>query len=372
MMILCQYSREKQTKTNGMQGGIMREINTLTWLNGTLQLIDQTLLPNQIQYVDCKTLEDVYSAIKTMIVRGAPAIGVSAGYGMAIAAKEYQEDAGRLFIEYYRERGIYLKSSRPTAVNLMWAVDQMLNKAEELVALGVPQPELVSALEQEAIDIHEADKQTNRKIGENLLSLLKDGDTVLTHCNAGALATSEYGTALSVFYMAQEKGVNLKAYADETRPRLQGANLTAFELVEHGVDVTLICDNMAAVVLSQGKINAVIVGCDRVAANGDTANKIGTFGLSVLANQFHVPVYIAAPTTTIDMACASGKEIPIEERSREEVLCIHGEYIAPQNVKTYNPAFDVTPAKYLTAIVTERGIACAPFEESLKRIMLAD
>lgn len=347
----------------------MREIITLKWEKGNLLLLDQTLLPNKVTYVTCKTLEDVYQAIQTMIVRGAPAIGVTAGYGMVLAANAYDESQNFTFLDYYRSQGNYLKSSRPTAVNLMWAVDRMVGKAEKLVGEGVSLTAMKASLEEEAVAIHEEDKQTNREIGTNLLSLLKDGDTVLTHCNAGSLATSEYGTALSVFYMAQEKGMNIKAFADETRPRLQGANLTSFELMEHGIDVTLICDNMAAVVLSQGKIDAVIVGCDRVAANGDTANKIGTFSVSVLANQFHVPVYIAAPTTTIDMECPTGGEIPIEERSREEVLCINGEYIAPKKVKTYNLAFDVTPAEYLTAIVTEKGIVYPPFRENLEILM---
>ena len=347
----------------------MREIITLKWEKGNLFLLDQTLLPNTVTYVACKSLEDVYQAIQTMIVRGAPAIGVSAGYGMVLSANAFDGTETASFLDYFREQGEYLKSSRPTAVNLMWAADRMVKRAETLVDEGYPMEAVKKELEAEAVAIHEEDKQTNRNIGENLLSLLKDGDTVLTHCNAGSLATSEYGTALSVFYMAQEKGMNIKAFADETRPRLQGANLTAFELVEHGVDVTLICDNMAAVVLSQGKINALIVGCDRVAANGDTANKIGTFSVSVLANQFHVPVYIAAPTTTIDMECPTGKEIPIEERSREEVLCINGEYIAPKEVKTYNLAFDLTPAEYITAIVTEKGIVYPPFRDNLKILM---
>ena len=210
-------------------------------------LLDQTLLPNTVTYATCKTLEDVYQAIQTMIVRGAPAIGVSAGYGMVLAANAFDGTDTAAFMDFYREQGEYLKSSRPTAVNLMWAVDRMVERAEALAGEGQPLEAVRKGLEAEAVAIHEEDKQTNRNIGTNLLSLLKDGDTVLTHCNAGSLATSEYGTALSVFYMAQEKGMNIKAFADETRPRLQGANLTAFELVEHGVDVTLICDNMASV-----------------------------------------------------------------------------------------------------------------------------
>ena len=345
----------------------MGEITTLEWKEGELVLLDQTILPNKVAYVVCKNLEDVYRAIQTMIVRGAPAIGVAAGYGMVLAAHAYKGEKGDSFFRYMKEKGEYLKSSRPTAINLMWAVDRILEKMEKRRELSLE--DLKREVESEAVAIHEEDKLTNRSIGEKLLRLLKDGDTVLTHCNAGGLATSGYGTALSVFYMAQEKGMKIKAFADETRPRLQGANLTAFELAQHGVDVTLICDNMAALVMSQGKIDAVIVGCDRVASNGDTANKVGTYGGSVLAKYFHIPFYVASPISTIDMECAAGSEIPIEERSWDEVLCIHGEYIAPREIKTYNPSFDVTPAENITAIVTEKGIVYPPFCDNLKMIM---
>ena len=348
----------------------MNEIFTLKWRKNTLVLLDQTKIPREVAYVECKTVQDIYDAIQTMIVRGAPAIGVSAAYGMVIAANTYDGKSSsdkERFMDYLRECAEYLKSSRPTAVNLMWAVDRIMDKVEEMQIASI---EAIKAeMEKDAIAIHKEDENTNRTIGLNLLSLLKDGDTVLTHCNAGSLAASAYGTALAVFYIAQEKGMNIKAYADETRPRLQGANLTAFELAEHGVDVTLICDNMAAVVMSQGKIDAVIVGCDRVAANGDTANKIGTYSVSLLADHFQIPVYIAAPTTTIDMDCPDGSAIPIEERSADEVLCVNGGYIAPKEVKTYNPAFDVTPAEYITAIVTEKGIVYPPFKENLEKIM---
>ncbi len=348
----------------------MNEIFTLKWRKNTLVLLDQTKIPREVAYVECKTVQDIYDAIQTMIVRGAPAIGVSAAYGMVIAANTYDGKSSsdkEKFMDYLRECAEYLKSSRPTAVNLMWAVDRIMDKVEEMQIASI---EAIKAeMEKDAIAIHKEDENTNRTIGLNLLSLLKDGDTVLTHCNAGSLAASAYGTALAVFYIAQEKGMNIKAYADETRPRLQGANLTSFELAEHGVDVTLICDNMAAVVMSQGKIDAVIVGCDRVAANGDTANKIGTYSVSLLADHFQIPVYIAAPTTTIDMDCPDGSAIPIEERSADEVLCVNGGYIAPKEVKTYNPAFDVTPAEYITAIVTEKGIVYPPFKENLEKIM---
>lgn len=348
----------------------MNEIFTLKWKKNTLVLLDQTKIPREVAYVECKTVQDIYDAIQTMIVRGAPAIGVSAAYGMVIAANTYDGKGSsdkEKFMDYLRECAEYLKSSRPTAVNLMWAVDRIMDKVEEMQIASIE--EIKAEMEKDAIAIHKEDENTNRTIGLNLLSLLKDGATVLTHCNAGSLAASAYGTALAVFYMAQEKGMNIKAYADETRPRLQGANLTSFELAEHGVDVTLICDNMAAVVMSQGKIDAVIVGCDRVAANGDTANKIGTYSVSLLADHFQIPVYIAAPTTTIDMDCPDGSAIPIEERGADEVLCVNGGYIAPKEVKTYNPAFDVTPAEYITAIVTEKGIVYPPFKENLEKIM---
>lgn len=339
-------------------------VKTLDWQNGKLILTDQTLLPNKICYRTLSSEREVFDAIRTMVVRGAPAIGVAAAYGMVLAAGEAPQGDYASFFEYFEAAGAHLIESRPTAVNLSWAVRRMLNCAEKLSNL--PISEIRAKLEQEAAAIHNEDMQINRSIGENLLSLLREGDTVLTHCNAGSLATSDYGTALSVFYLAQEKNFPLKAYADETRPRLQGARLTSFELFNAGVDVTLISDNMAAVVMAQGKIDAVIVGCDRIAANGDTANKIGTFNVSILAKTFNIPLYIAAPTPTIDLGCRTGKMIPIEERSGDEIAVINGVRIAPEGIKTYNPSFDITPAENITAIVTEKGIAYPPFNESLK------
>lgn len=345
----------------------MQNIFTLKWEDDHLILLDQTLLPDEIKYVSCKTIEDIYFGIKEMQVRGAPAIGITAAYGMLIAANKAPCASKEEFFDYMVSAGEYLKTSRPTAVNLMWAVDRMIDKAKAVSELSIEK--IKDELKEEAFAIHEEDRQINRKIGDNLLSLLKDGDTVLTHCNAGSLATSEYGTALSVFYRAKEKGMNIKAFVDETRPRLQGARLTAFELYNAGVDVTLICDNMAALVMSQKKIDAVIVGCDRIAANGDTANKIGTFSVSLLAKHFNIPMYIAAPTPTIDMKCKCGADIPIEERSADEVLCINGKPITAKGVKTYNPSFDVTPAENITAIVTEKGIVYPPFSQNLKKLM---
>ena len=342
-------------------------LNPLKWQDRQLILLDQTRLPNEICYKTITTVAEVHDAIREMVVRGAPAIGVAAGYGMAMAAYATLGDDYEAFIRSLESTGDFLGEARPTAVNLRWAIDRMIVRAHSSRSLPV---ELIrQLLEQEAIAIHLEDIQINRAIGENLLSLLKDGDAILTHCNAGALATSAYGTALSVFYLAQEKGIHLKAFADETRPRLQGARLTAFELFTAGVDVTLITDNMAAVVMAQGKVNAVIVGCDRIAANGDTANKIGTYTVSLLARHFGIPMYIAAPTPTIDLNCPCGEDIPIEERDAEEITCINGEQIAPAGVKTYNPSFDVTPAENITAIVTERGIVRAPFTENLRLVM---
>ncbi|NCA98244.1 MAG: S-methyl-5-thioribose-1-phosphate isomerase [Clostridia bacterium] len=344
----------------------MDSVTSLEWQDGVLVLLDQTLLPGQITYRVLGTVEQVRDAIRDMVVRGAPAIGVAAAYGMALAARQAPSDGFPAFYAALDSAGHMLALSRPTAVNLSWAIDRMLAKSRACSEL--PVDFILTELEQEAIAIHQEDIAINRAIGSNLLSLVQPGDTILTHCNAGALATAGYGTALSVFFVALEQGIELKAFIDETRPRLQGARLTAFELVQSGIDATLVSDNMAAVVMSQAKIQAVIVGCDRIAANGDTANKIGTFGLSILARHFNIPFYIAAPTPTIDWDCPSGHDIPIEERSGEEITMINGERIAPAGVKTYNPSFDVTPAAHISAIVTERGIVRPPFAENLAKI----
>ncbi len=384
----------------------MHDFYTLRWQGRQLQVIDQTQLPTTVCYRTLQTIEDVYSAIATMVVRGAPAIGVTAAYGMVLAAWQVSAADLAAFQSAMANQAAYLAKARPTAVNLQWAIDRMMRLVHEpmpsqqapaaiqpapLAAPRAPAADLpVSApdsglqrdnrdaayieqlrlrLEQEARAIHEEDIRINRAIGQNLLSLLQDGDTILTHCNAGALATTAYGTALSVFYLARERGLVLKAFADETRPRLQGARLTAFELVEAGIDTTLICDNMAAVVMAQGLIQAVIVGCDRVAANGDIANKIGTLNVSILARHYKVPFYVAAPTPTIDLDCPDGQSIPIEVRSGDEIRVIEGHAIAPSGVRIYNPSFDVTPADHITAIVTERGIVRPPLAENLALLL---
>lgn len=338
----------------------------IQWKDDALVLLDQTTLPNEVRYDSYTTIESIWDAIVTMKVRGAPAIGVSAAYGLYLGVMDAPEDSFETFFSYLKEKSDYLATSRPTAVNLFWALERMEEKAKSLSE--IPVAKIKGALLQEAIAIHKEDEEINRMIGENLLTLLSDGMGILTHCNAGALATTKYGTATSPMYLAKEKGWDIKVYADETRPRLQGSTLTALELQRAGIDVTVITDNMAAMVMSQGKVQAVIVGCDRVAANGDVANKIGTLGVAILAKNFGIPFYVAAPTPTIDLRTPTGKEIPIEEREEEEVTNRFGVYTAPKGVKVYNPAFDVTPNEFVTAIVTEKGIVEAPYEENLQKL----
>jgi len=344
----------------------MKDFKHIEWKDGIFYVLNQIKLPAITEYNPRKTVEEVFYAIKDMELRGAPLIGVAAGYGMYIGVKDLDEMPHEDFMKIMRKNGEFLAKSRPTAVNLFWAIDLMIEKADSLKDKTVAEKKTI--LEQEAIDIHEEDIQINRNIGENFMPLLRDGMTILTHCNAGVLATTEYGTATSPMYLAKERGWNMKVYADETRPYLQGARLTSYELHESGIDVTLICDNMAGVVMSQGKIDAVITGTDRVAANGDVANKIGTMSVAILAKHFGIPVYIAAPTPTVDMNCPTGKDIPIEERDPREITHWYGHQIAPQDVKVYNPAFDVTPNELITAIVTEKGVVKAPFKENFEKL----
>ena len=331
-------------------------LNPIEWKNDALVLLDQTKLPNEIVYEEFTTVESVWDAIVTMKVRGAPAIGVAAAYGVYLGVRDVTSNIE----EEVQKHADYLATSRPTAVNLFWALDRMKAVKSDI---------LKEALLEEAKAIHKEDEAINRAIGENLLTLLNDGMGILTHCNAGSLATSKYGTATAPMYLAKEKGWDFKVYADETRPRLQGSTLTALELSRAGIDVTVITDSMAGMVMSQGKIQAVIVGCDRVAANGDTANKIGTLGVSILAKHYGIPFYVAAPTPTIDLQTPTGAEIPIEERDKSEVIEGFGKLTAPAHVNVYNPAFDVTPAEHITAIVTEKGIVRAPFKENLAKLL---
>lgn len=341
-------------------------LQSVIWTGDKLDLLDQRLLPEEIVYLPLTTVQDVWEAIRHLKVRGAPAIGIAAAYGIVLGSR----DAATLeeWLAAVNKEAEYLATSRPTAVNLFWALDRMKASAASFAGQAWPIGQCKEALMQEAIAIQSEDEETNRLIGEHALSLFKDDMGVLTHCNAGGLATAKYGTALAPFYLALERGITLRVFADETRPVLQGARLTAFELQQAGVDVTLICDNMAGMVMAKGWVDAVIVGTDRVAANGDVANKIGTYSVAVLAKAHGIPFYVACPLSTIDLNTPTGSEIPIEERNPEEITEGFGKRTAPQGVKVYNPAFDVTPNEYVTAIITEKGIVQAPYEQSLRKL----
>ena len=343
---------------------------TISWiggLDGHARLIDQTLLPSEFVQITCETAEAMWDAIKRLAVRGAPAIGIAAALGTVLGVRNSQaSDFDRFEADLRRVLG-YLGSSRPTAVNLFWALDRMHRVARENA--GKPVPAIKQALLDDALQIIEEDKAICREIGRNGAELIADGSTILTHCNAGGLATADYGTALAVMFAAHEQGKQIRVYADETRPLLQGARLTTWELMQAGIDVTLICDNMAGLVMKQGKIDCVIVGADRIAANGDAANKIGTYSVAVLAKEHGVPFYVAAPVSTFDLTLDSGDEIPIEERTAEEITCGFGRRTAPDGVQTYCPAFDVTPARFIAAIITEKGIIHRPTAQAVREVL---
>jgi methylthioribose-1-phosphate isomerase len=330
-------------------------------------IIDQTQLPNRMIYLSLNQLQDCYDAILKLQVRGAPAIGIFAGYSMYVLSQQYADLPYNAFAEQFHHQKEYLNSSRPTAVNLSWA----LNRMERVVhnGMGRPVPEIVSLLGAECTAIHEEDIAMCRKISEFGLSLLHEGDGILTHCNAGPLATSRYGTAIGPMLLGRERGMQFRVFADETRPLLQGARLTSFELQKAGVNVTLICDNMASIVMKNGWVNACFVGCDRIAANGDFANKIGTSGVAILAKYYGIPFYTLGPTSTVDMKCVSGTDIKIELRNPEEIKeKFYQEPMALKEVKCYNPAFDVTDHSLVTGIITEKGICYPPYTESLKKL----
>ena len=335
--------------------------------NSALVIIDQTQLPYNIEILNLKTQKEIWNAIYLLQVRGAPAIGVAAAIGIYLAAKEIEADTYEDFYAQFSKAKEYLASSRPTAVNLFWALNRMDDVAKANSDKTVS--ELKEILHKEAVEIRNEDIWVCKQIGELGLSLVKPGDGLLTHCNAGQLATVKYGTATAPMYLGQERGYNFKVFADETRPLLQGARLTAFELHESGIDVTLICDNMSATVMKKGWVNAVFVGCDRVAANGDTANKIGTSVVATVAKRYNVPVYICAPTSTIDLNTKTGDDIHIELRPAEELTEMwYSNRMAPDGVKVFNPCFDVTDNDLIAGIITEYGIATAPYSESLKEI----
>ena len=329
-----------------------------------LYIIDQTLLPGEEREIRLTTLDEMVEAIRALRVRGAPAIGICAGYCMYLLARDAWTEDRQAFLQKLTACGETLNASRPTAVNLSWAIGEMMAVAR--ARLQEPREALLDALYQKAVAIHEDDIAKCKAISEYGLSLLKEGDGVLTHCNAGPLATSRYGTAQGPFLLAAERGMHIRVFADETRPLLQGARLTSYELQRAGVDVTLICDNMASIVMRNGWVQACFVGCDRIAANGDTANKIGTSGVAILARHYGIPVYVLGPTSTIDMNCPDGDHIPIELRDPEEIKTLWYEKpMALPEVKCYNPSFDVTDHDLIAGIVTEKGICRAPYTESL-------
>ncbi len=341
-------------------------IQTLEWTDKGVRFIDQTKLPTEEIYVVCKTHEQVADAIRTMIVRGAPAIGVAAAMGIALGAKDSKAETVGDLKRDLDQICDNMGKTRPTAVNLFWAIRRMQEKFERLRIRAIAQ--IKQELVEEAKRMHAEDIAANQAMGRHGATLMPSEGGVLTHCNAGALATAGYGTALGVIRAAVEQGKKIHVYADETRPFLQGSRLTAWELMKDGIPTTVISDNMAGAMMRQGKIGAIVVGADRIAANGDVANKIGTYSVAVLAKENGIPFYVAAPISTVDLACATGEKIPIEQRNTREITHIAGKQMTPDGVSIENPAFDVTPAKYISAIITERGIAREPYAQSLSRL----
>ncbi|PGS49408.1 S-methyl-5-thioribose-1-phosphate isomerase [Bacillus sp. AFS041924] len=335
---------------------------SLQWNGESLKILDQTKLPTEIYYFDATTLLDVREAIVKLQVRGAPAIGLAAAYGLYLGVRDIDTEQIDEFHNQARVLADELISARPTAVNLAWAVEKLISVSKEAITVS----EAKLTIMEEAIKLHLADEATCKEIGENALTLLHDGAAVLTHCNAGSIATSRYGTALAPLHLAKEKGWEISAYATETRPVFQGARLTSWELNQSGIPVTLLTDNMVGYLLQNKKVDAVIVGADRITANGDTANKIGTLQLAILANYYQIPFYVAAPLSTIDLSIESGCEIVIEQRDRSEVTHIGNVQIAPDGIDVLNPAFDVTPNELITAIITEKGIVSSHYKETFK------
>ena len=341
-------------------------INTLEWTDKGVRFIDQTKLPTEETYVNCTTYQQVADVIRNMVVRGAPAIGVAAAMGVALGIQKSKAENGADLKKDFDEICAVIGQTRPTAVNLFWAINRMREKFE--YARMRPVPQIKETLIEEAKRMHAEDIAANQAMGRHGATLMPASGGVLTHCNAGALATAGYGTALGVIRAAVEQGKKIHVYADETRPFLQGSRLTAWELMKDGIPTTVISDNMSGSMMKQGKIGAIVVGADRIAANGDVANKIGTYTVAILAKEHNIPFYVAAPISTVDLATPDGTKIPIEQRNAREVTHIGGRQMTPDGVEIENPAFDVTPARYVTAIVTERGIAKAPYEESLRKL----
>ena len=338
-------------------------METMRWKEESLYLIDQTKLPHTLEYVQCSDYLAVANAIKTMQVRGAPAIGAAAAFGVALGAKQFKKETKTQFLEKLSEAIVELAQTRPTAVNLFWALNRMRAKLKEIEKES--NEKIYTYLVTEAQAIHQEDIDMNKRMGKFGNELIPQGARILTHCNAGALATAGYGTALGVIRAAQEAGKDVQVYADETRPLLQGARLTAWELMQDNIPVTLVTDNMAGYLMRKGMVDLVIVGADRITANGDVANKIGTYSVAVLAKENKISFYVAAPTSTVDLSLKHGDEIVIEERGHEEVCSVFGNLVAPEGVKVFNPAFDVTPNHLVTAIITDRGIIKAPYIDGL-------
>jgi len=345
-------------------------IQTLEWTEQGVRFIDQTKLPTEETYVTCKSYEQVADAIRTMVVRGAPAIGVAAAMGIALGGQNSKAETVADLKRDLDQICEVMGKTRPTAVNLFWAIRRMQEKFERIRIRPIAQ--IKRELVEESKRMHAEDISANQAMGRYGAALMPSEGGVLTHCNAGALATAGYGTALGVIRAAVEQGKKIHVYADETRPFLQGSRLTAWELMKDGIPTTVISDNMAGAIMKQGKIGAIVVGADRIAANGDVANKIGTYTVAVVAKENGIPFYVAAPISTVDMACPDGSKIPIEQRNPKEVTHIAGKQMTPDGVSIENPAFDVTPAKYVAAIITERGIAREPYRESLEKLAGAE
>ena len=348
-------------------GNLFEGIRPVAYKNGKVLFLDQTALPAQTKWIEIDSVEACRDAIKVLVVRGAPAIGVAAAFGMLVASRAAPESGFEAYREHMKKARDRLAGSRPTAVNLFWALDRVEKKI--LASRDMPVREIKRIVEAEAVKIQQEDEEICRSIGVHGQEIVREGMTILTHCNAGALATSRYGTALAPIYVAKERGIRVKVFVDETRPLLQGSRLTAYELRESGVDVTVITDSMAASVMARGLIDACIVGCDRMAANGDVANKIGTYGVALLAKAHNIPFYVACPLSTVDPETPQGKDIEIEERDPSEVTRVMGVPTAPAGVEVYNPAFDVTPHHLVSAIVTEKGLIRAPYAENLMALL---
>ena len=348
----------------------MKNMNfkSIEWRGDSVRILDQRRLPQEVRYLDCRNPSSVAGAIRTMAIRGAPAIGVAAAMGIALAARRVRSSRPDVFHRNLARVCEEMKQTRPTAVNLFWAIDRMESILNQVYSLGAG--EVALRLEEEAIRICEEDVDVNQKIGENGKALIREDSGVITHCNAGGLATAGYGTALGVIYAAWAEGKRFRVFADETRPLLQGARLTAWELTQAKIPVTVITDNMAGWMMKRGEISLALVGADRIARNGDTANKIGTYSLAVLSKWHNIPFYVAAPTSTLDLSLASGSDIPIEERAAEEVSHFGGKRMTPRGIKVSNPAFDVTPHSLIEGIITEKKIFRRPFQRELRKMNL--